>query len=217
MISELINRGYNIQDPWDAVTIFENMLASYAGSKYAVCVDSCSNSIFLCLKYLNITGQVVSIPKHTYASVPMQIIHAGNQIKFKDVIWSGEYSIGDTAIVDAAVRFRKNMYKPGSYYCISFHHRKTLKLGRGGVILTDDAEFVKWANPMIYDGRNKNILYKDDTLSAIGYHMYMTPEDAARGILLLENIPEFNDDTSDSTQYQDLSLQPIFQNYLNKV
>ena len=65
MISQLISKGYNINDPWDCVTIFENKLAEYAGSKYAVCVDSCSSALFLCMKYLNITDQVITLPKHT--------------------------------------------------------------------------------------------------------------------------------------------------------
>ena len=44
--------GYQVSDPWDVVQIFENKVAEYAGSKYAVAVDSCTNAIFLCLKYL---------------------------------------------------------------------------------------------------------------------------------------------------------------------
>lgn len=213
MISQLTNKGYDIQDPWDAVTIFETKLAEYAGSKYAVCVDSCSNGMFLTMKYLNISGQVLELPKNTYASVPMQCIHAGNKVKFVDMEWSGEYSIGNTPIVDAATRFRKNMYKPGSYYCISFHHRKTLKIGRGGVILTDDAEFVKWARPMIYDGRHRDVMYSDDQLGCIGYHMYMTPEEAAVGILKMDELPDHNPDTGSNLTYKDLSLQTIFNNF----
>jgi len=153
MISKIKELGYTINDPWDAVTLFENKLAEYAGSKYAVCVDSCSNAMFLCLKYLNVTGQTIELPKNTYSSTAMQCIHAGNKIRFVDLAWSGEYYLGNTPIVDAATKFSKGMYKPNSYYCVSFHHRKTLKIGRGGVILTDDAEFVKWCRPMIYYGR----------------------------------------------------------------
>ena len=84
MISQLIDKGYTFKDPWDIVTIFENKLAKYAGSNYAVCLDSCSNALFLCLKYLDIKDTVIEIPKYTYASVPMQIIHAGNKIRFID-------------------------------------------------------------------------------------------------------------------------------------
>jgi dTDP-4-amino-4,6-dideoxygalactose transaminase len=214
MISQLKDKGYKINDPWDAVTLFEEKLAEYAGSKYAVCLDSCSNALFLCLRYLNIKDQVIEIPKHTYASVPMQIIHSGNKIRFIDKKWSGEYYLGDTKVVDAATRFHRDMYQKDSYYCLSFHHRKTLKIGRGGVILTDDADFVSWCRPMIYDGRHKEVLYKNDQLACIGYHMYMTPEDAAIGILKLEELPDFNTDTGSDQAYTDLSKQKIFDNYL---
>ena len=33
------------------------------------------------------------------------------------------------------------------------------------------------ARPMIYDGRHKDKLYKEDEFECIGTHMYMTPED----------------------------------------
>jgi dTDP-4-amino-4,6-dideoxygalactose transaminase len=213
MISQLISKGYDIKDPWDAVTIFENKLAEYAGSKYAVCVDSCSNAMFLCLKYLGVTDQVITLPAHTYASTPMQCIHAGNRIKFEDIEWSGDYFLTPTPVVDGATRFRRGMYIPDSYYCVSFHHRKTLKIGKGGVILTDDIKFVDWCRPMIYDGRHKYVNHAEDDYECIGYHMYMTPEEAAKGILLLEEIADINPDTGSSSTYKDLRLQPVFDSY----
>lgn len=213
MISQLTNKGYSINDPWDSVTIFENKLAAYAGSKYAVCVDSCSNAMFLCLKYLGITNQVITLPAHTYASTPMQCIHAGNKIKFEDIEWSGDYFLNPTPIVDGATRFRKGMYIPGSYYCVSFHHRKTLKIGKGGVILTDDDKFVNWCRPMIYDGRHKYVNHAEDDYECIGYHMYMTPEEATVGILKLDELPDSNLDTGSSSTYKDLRLQPVFNPY----
>lgn len=214
MISQLISKGYSIADPWDAVTLFENKLATYAGSKYAVCVDSCSNAMFLSMKYLGVTGKTITLPKHTYASTPMQCIHAGNTIRFKDIEWSGEYYLGDTPIVDAATRFRKDMYIPGTYYCVSFHHRKSLKIGRGGVILTDDPNFPKWARPMIYDGRHKEVMHDIDNYECIGYHMYMTPEEAAVGILKIDELPDNNPDTGNNTTYKDLSKQSVFLPYI---
>lgn len=214
MISQLKDKGYDIKDPWDAVTLFENKLAEYSGSKYAVCLDSCSNAIFLCLKYLGIVGQTLTLPKHTYASVPMQCIHAGNFIRFEDRAWTGCYQIGNTAIYDGATIFKKNMYISNTYFCLSFHHRKTLKIGRGGAILTDDKAFVDWACPMIYDGRHKYVNHADDNYECIGYHMYMTPEDAAVGLLKFETIADYNLDTGDNFSYKDLSKQPVFHPYM---
>lgn len=214
MIFQLIDKDYNIKDPWDAVTLFEKKLAEYGGSKYAVCVDSCSNALFLCLKYLKIQDQVIEIPRSTYASVPMQIIHAGNKIRFVDTEWEGAYEIGHTSIIDAATRFRKNMYIENSYYCLSFHHRKVLKIGKGGAILTNNENFVKWCRPMIYDGRHKEILHINDEYSCIGYHMYMTPEEAAKGLLLFETLQDNNADVGSYRDYKDLSKQKVFEPYL---
>lgn len=197
-------------DPWDAVTMFENKLADYAGSKYAVCVDSCSNALFLCLKYLNIKNQTVVLPKNTYASVPMQCIHAGNKISFQDINWSGRYYLAPTPIIDSATMFNKGMYIPKSYYCVSFHHRKTLKIGRGGAILTDDERFVKWARPMIFDGRHKEVIHAEDTYECIGYHMYMTPEDAAIGLQKFNEIQDINPVTGSSDEYRDLTKEKVF-------
>lgn len=214
-ISELRSHGYTFNDPWDIVDLFEQRLAEYAGSRYAVCLDSCSNAIFLSLKYLGITDSVVTLPKRTYASVAMQCIHAGNNIKFVDDNWQGLYQIPNTNIVDSATRFCKDMYISNSLQSVSFHHRKTLKIGRGGAILTDNKDFVDWCRPMIFDGRNKRILHEVDNYSCIGYHMYMTPEDAAKGLLLFEHINDHNPDTGCASEYKDLSQQPIFFPYIH--
>ena len=89
---KLLALGYNIQDPWDIVEAFESMVADYAGSKYAVAVDSCTNSLFLCMKYLEATGEV-EVPKRTYLSVPQTVIHAGCTPKFVDLEWKGLYQM----------------------------------------------------------------------------------------------------------------------------
>ena len=39
----------------------------------------------------------------------------------------------------------------------------------------------------------------------IGYHMYMTPEDAARGIILMDSVPEVNEDTGSYLTYTNIS------------
>ncbi len=44
----------------------------------------------------------------------------------------------------------------------------------------------------------------------VGWHFYMTPEDAARGILLMDQIPEVNEDTGHSNTYSDLPNKKIF-------
>jgi hypothetical protein len=44
----------------------------------------------------------------------------------------------------------------------------------------------------------------------LGWHMYMTPEDAARGIILMDNISEVNEDSHSHMSYKDLRLNKVF-------
>jgi len=172
------------------------------------------------LEYLKIKDTKIEIPKNTYASVPMQIIHSGNIPVFKDINWSGKYQLGYTGIYDAACAFYKDMYYDtldDSYMILSFHHRKILNIGKGGMILTNDENFVNWARPMIYDGRHIDKMYNEDEFECIGYHMYMTPEDALAGLDLFKLISRYkHDDCGSSQTYKDLTLQKIFTNLNGK-
>ena len=84
--------GYDWKDPWDVVDMFEQEVAKFAGCKYGIALDNCTDGLFLCLKYLNYTEEV-TIPSRTYCSVPMTIINAGCSVKFEEVEWSGVYQL----------------------------------------------------------------------------------------------------------------------------
>jgi len=211
-------KNYEINDPWDWVTHFENEVANYCGSKYAVACDSNSNAIRLVLHYLNITNQDITIPAQTYVSVPNQIILSGNRPKFKDIDWDGMYQLGDTSIVDAATAFFQNMYKEyyNPYMILSFHFKKILNIGQGGMILTNDKKFNEWARPMIYDGRHKDRMYDDDQFECIGWHMYMSPEDAKKGLEIFnsDRIEDYNESVGGKWKYNDLRKQKIYEKWL---
>ena len=202
---------YNVKDAWDIVDLFERKIAEYAGSKYAVSVDNCTNGLFLCLKYLGYSGEI-TIPSKTYCSVPCTIINAGCKVKFEDIEWSGAYQLKPLNVYDGAVRFRKGMYVKGSFHCLSFHIRKHLPIGKGGMILCDDFEAYKWFRKARYEGRNiaDGVSYKDDKFDSIGWNMYMTPEQAARGLELFEKIGDNNPDQESSGTCKDLSQFNIY-------
>ena len=101
--------SYEINDPWDWVTSFEDEIAKYTGYRYAIACDSNSNAIRLCLHYLGITDSDIEIPARTYVSVPNQIILSGNRPKFRDIDWSRIYPLGYTYIIDAATAFSQSM------------------------------------------------------------------------------------------------------------
>jgi dTDP-4-amino-4,6-dideoxygalactose transaminase len=204
----LKDKGYSFSNPTEVVDIFEKKVADFCGSKFAVAVDCCSNAIFLILKYIN-KPQKVQIPYFTYASVPMQILHAGYEFEFVEKEWSGIYKLEPLDVWDFAGRWTKGMYQ-GGYAALSFQIKKRLPIGRGGMILCDDYESYKWFKKACYDGRDLEKNYLDDDIEMLGWHMYMTPEDAARGIILMDNISEVNEDSHSNMSYKDLRLNKVF-------
>lgn len=207
-LTELKKIGYNWNNPNDVVSIFESKVAEFTGSKYGIAVDCCSNAIFLILKYLNRKDKI-KIPYHTYASVPMQIIHAGYEYEFVEKKWSGVYKLDPLDVWDGAGRWTRNMYE-GGFMALSFQIKKRLPIGRGGMILCDDYDAYRWFKKACYDGRDLEKNYLDDDIEMLGWHMYMTPEDAARGIILMDKISEVNKDSHSYTSYKDLRLNKIF-------
>jgi len=201
---------YKLSDPWDVVDLFEKTLAEYAGSKYAIAIDNCTDAMFLCLKYLKADGEI-TLPKRTYVSVPCTVIHAGCQVKFEDIEWSGAYQLDPYPVWDGATRMRKGMYVEDSYYCLSFHRRKHIPIGKGGMILTNDKNAYEWFKVARYEGRHMDKLYKDDSFDMIGWNMYMPPEQAAEGLELFKNIDDYNEDLETSGMHKDLSEFPIYE------
>jgi dTDP-4-amino-4,6-dideoxygalactose transaminase len=211
--SEIRKIGFNWDDPREIVDLFEKEIAAYAGSKYAVATDCATNALFLCLKYKKIE-EFVQIPKHTYVSVPMQLTHLGIKFEFIDVAWTGIYEIKPTKIFDSAGRFTRGMFVGGndSLQVLSFQIKKRLPIGRGGAILTNSKQAYDWLKLASYDGRDLTTPYdSDDHVKQIGWHFYMTPEDAARGILLLKQLPQELPDTMSHGNYPDLSKMRVFQ------
>tara|TARA_R110000824_G_scaffold45728_1_gene132044 strand:+ start:13830 stop:14438 length:609 start_codon:yes stop_codon:yes gene_type:complete len=192
--------------PWKIVEMFEESVADYCGSKYAVATDNCSDALLMCCKYLNV--QEVTIPCRTYLSVPQSIMHAGGTVKLRDYQWTGIYELEPYLIYDAAKRFTSGMYIPGSYMCLSFHNKKILKIGKGGMILTDNKDAVDWLKQARYEGRD----HVTDDIEICGWNAYMTPEQAARGLTLLQILPEHNDDQPEDPPYRDLRTMPLFAN-----
>jgi len=200
-------------NPYSIVQMFEEELALYTGSKYAVSVDSCTNAIFLCCKYLEV--KEITIPSKTYLSVPMSIIQAGGDVIFDKRPdtnhWTGIYQLSPYPIYDSAKRLTSNMYIPGSFMCLSFHIKKQLGIGKGGMILTDDLTAVEWFKRARYEGRSERF-YKEDDITSFGWNMYMTPQEAAQGLCLLQNYPEHVTDQGELNGYRDLTEFSIFKN-----
>ena len=164
---------------------FENKIAHWFGSPYAVAIDCCTHAIELCLRYKEVDK--FTVPPNTYPSIPNLAKKIGIEFEWKEEDWKDYYYIGGTNIIDAAVLWKKHSYIPGTLMCLSFQFQKHLSLGRGGMILLDDKEAKDELKKMSYDGRDPDIPWREQNISTIGYHYYMTPETAQRG---LEKLPE---------------------------
>lgn len=207
-------------NPYKIVKMFEEEIANYTGAKYAVSVDSCTNALFLCLSYFKSKGleiKEITIPSKTYLSVPQSIINAGFDPIFDSSKndWNGIYKLEPLEIYDSAKRLTSNMYIPGSFMCLSFHIKKQLKIGKGGMILTDDEEAVAWFKKARYEGRGEK-LYHEDNIETMGWNMYMTPQEAAHGLALMQNYPLNVSDLGENNGYRDLTEFAMFKRYKKK-
>jgi dTDP-4-amino-4,6-dideoxygalactose transaminase len=165
---------------FEIIKDFENKIAEFFGAPYAVAVDCCTHGIELCLRMGNI--QHYSIPKRTYISVPFLAKKLGISFEWRDEDWQDCYYLGGTNIIDAAVLWQQDSYIPKTLMCLSFQYKKHLSLGRGGMILTDDKESAILLKKMSYDGRLPDIPWREQNIDTMGYHYYMTPEIAERGV-----------------------------------
>lgn len=216
---------YNWENPFDVVNAFEERVAEFAGANFGVAVDSCTSGIRLCLEYLKLTDPFiqsvspkhinVGVVKNTYVSIPMQVIQAGFKLQWYESPWSGVYELRGTPIWDAATRWKANMYISNSLYVISFQMKKRIPIGKGGMILTDDWKAASTLKRMSYDGRESLVIpWPENKFQIMGHHVYMTPEDAARGLILLEYINEKEyPDTADYKSYPDVSKFPCFKKW----
>ena len=204
-------------NPHEVTRAFERELCRYTGAPYAVALDNCTSAIFLALMREGIEGKTISIPARTYMSVPCAVIQAGGRVNFLPVAGetiTGKYWLDPTRIIDSALRFTAGMYVPGSHMCLSFTGPyKHLKLGKGGAILTDDAEADAWFRRARFSGR-REMSYHDDTFDMLGWNFWMLPQVAALGLHLmpqfwgLDGLPKENADLT--LPYPDLSAHEAY-------
>lgn len=218
-------------NPFKVVEDFEKAVANFTDAPYAVAVNSCTNALFLCLewqKYINVhaRGTQVVIPKKTYIGVAQSIKNAGLDIAFEDNKWRGVYRLKPFPIYDAAKRFHQDMYvgffsaygqiyegpeQEKTYVCTSHHWQKILGIQQGGCILHNDKAADEWFRKARFDGRTAGQGAALETQPIRGWHMYMSPEVAAEGLVRLHHLrPDMPDLPTDN--YPDLSQMEIFQN-----
>lgn len=214
-----------IKNNMDFVSIFEQMLCQYTGFQHAICVDSCTSAIIISLESRMLLGQLsknnkLFVPKHTYLSVPMSLQRNGWQFTFVDNLWEGFYSFG-YHVFDASTDFQKDLRWNGvftdqSVVCVSFQQKKRLNLDQGGVILTDSIDIANLAKRLRHDGRDSHKSHFEEVTNdpdqiILGWHAYMSPEKAAKGIMILNQehlLPPYIQHTWE--EYPDISKLKCF-------
>ena len=211
-----------MKNVYDITNEFEEKLAQYTGAKYAVTLDNMSNALFLALYYeknikKSLMSDKIDCPSKTYPSVPCEIIHAGLKVNFTPVegkTIKGAYRLFPSNVVDSALRFSADMYVSGTHMCLSFTGPyKTLKLSKGGAIITDDYQAMLWFKRARFSG-SRECSYHDDNVDRLGWNFYMMPELSARGLLMmtqfynLDGSKRHNDDLE--LPYPDLSKFEIY-------
>jgi len=189
------------------VAEFEMQIAKFFGAPYAIAVDSCTHGVELALRLTE--AKSIVVPKHTYISIPFLADKLKIDRFWKDEDWIDYYHLTNT-VVDAAVLWKPNSYIPNTFMSISFQYQKHLSLGRGGIILCDNLYDAEDLKKMSYDGRLPNIPWREQNISSIGYHYYMTPETAQLG---LDKLPKAIETTPRQwvvSDWPDLTQMNIF-------
>ena len=172
---------------FNTIEEFEGKIAEFFGAPYAVAVDCCTHGVELCLRYTD--TKKINVPRRTYISIPFLADKLGIELEWRNDNWENFYTLNydDKRIIDAAVLWKRGGYIPNTLMSVSFQFRKHLSLGRGGVILCDNKEDAEELKKMSYDGRLPDTPWRDQDISTMGYHYYMTPETAQLGLDKLEN------------------------------
>ena len=225
-------------NPYSVVRDFEKAVGEYTGAPHVVAVNSCSAALLLAVAYhiqrsrwLAMEADrlaywerpQVEIPNRTYLSVPMSILHAGGRPTFRDEEWQAAYRLAPLPVWDSARWFTTGLYKViqmkqqaghqdalgGPMVCTSHHWSKTLGIQQGGCILLDDPVADAWLRRARFDGRTEGVAPKDDNITQVGWHCYLSPEVAAEGLVRLHFLRKHNAPLPND-EYPDLSQLEIF-------
>ena len=169
---------------FDPINNFEKTISHFFNAPYAVATDCCTHAIELCFRYQKI--KKIQIPNNTYVSIPMTAIKLNLKWSWNKERWKNFYFFTHTNIIDAAVFWKKNGYLKNTLMCISFQYQKHINIGKGGMILTDNLDAYNALIKMSYDGRARNIPWREQNISTMGYHYYMTPESAQTGLKIFK-------------------------------
>ena len=169
---------------FDVVYEFEQKVADFFGAPYGISTDCCTHAVELSLRYTK--AEEINVPVRTYPSIAWLSEKLNIRRSWNHDPWQDYYYLTHN-VIDAAVTWKRDSYIPGTFMCVSFHPKKHLSLDRGGIILLDDKEAYEDLIKIVYDGRARELGSFSELIDRIGYHYYMTPEDAKCGLAKLDD------------------------------
>lgn len=210
----LVYKKFKLLDPFEIITEFEKRIADFFGAPFAISVDCCTHALELCLREVAEPNIPVTVPSRTFWSVPMMVSKLNLPLKFINDDWEYLHQLGPYPIWDAAMFWKKDGYIPGTMMCLSFQSKKHLPIGKGGMILLDDANLHKTLSQRRLDGMDINQFnqgeYQGLNIDTMGYHYYLHSRDAARGLLLFEELKDIPQKPWDINIYSDVSKFNVF-------
>lgn len=213
-LDQIRSLGYSFEYTWQIVDLFEKKIAKFFGAPYAIATDCCTHALELSIRLLDQPNTSIQVPLHTYMSVPMMLEKIHQPWNFVELHWQNQYQLSPLPVIDSARMWKQNSYISDTLMCLSFQFKKHIPIGRGGMILTDNLKYYNQLQKLVRDGRDRTLLWTEDDADCIGYHYYMTPEDAARGLLLFDQLRNVDPKRKWSWQdYKPLTGFSVFKNH----
>lgn len=234
--ADVIASGWICQGP--RVAEFENAIANYVGSKYAIATNACTSALHLALKLSGVgPGDEVVLPSFTCMASANAIHLSGAEPVFADIDprtynldaastanavgprtraillihqiglpadvdrfralarTRGLILIEDGACTLGGTYYGKRVGGLGSPTCFSFHPRKMVTTGEGGMITTDDPSMADRARVLRATGASSSDLERHKAKGTLvqqyfeaGYNYRMTDIQAAIGIVQMRRL-----------------------------
>lgn len=194
-VIRVMRKGYLTQGK--EVRALEKEFSYYVGSKYAIAVDSCTNGLYLSLRYSGVgSDTTVTIPSLTFASVANVVLHCGAKIDWEDESYVGRaYFLKHNRpfkIVDSAHQIERGIYRDfhGSLMSFSFYPTKQISSCEGGMICTNDYYAMEWLEKARWHGRKGGgFVYSIDYP---GWKFNMTDIQAVIAMVQLKKLDDMN-------------------------
>lgn len=124
-VKEVLKSGWLTEGPKNQE--FEEKFARFIGTKEAITVNSCASALFLAIKALDITGEVI-LPSFTHMASANAILTAGAKPVFADIDWrTGNINVKD---MEKKITKKTQALMPVHFAGQSCHMEKITALAR---------------------------------------------------------------------------------------